>query len=82
MKKLFALALAALMAFSVVAIAAEEDIMLISEEEGVALGHNIVTDTTPANCVYAGSTKTYCDICYTVFSEKVLPVTEHNSMNI
>ena len=37
MKKLFALALAALMAFSVVAIAAEEDIMLISEEEGVAL---------------------------------------------
>ena len=37
MKKLFALALAALMAFSVVAIAAEEDIMLISEEEGAAL---------------------------------------------
>lgn len=37
MKKLFALALAALMAFSVVAIAAEEDIMLISEETDVVV---------------------------------------------
>ncbi|MBQ4156246.1 MAG: hypothetical protein IJD90_05530, partial [Clostridia bacterium] len=48
------------------------------KEEGVALEHNIVTETTPADCLYAGSVKTYCDKCSTVFSEKVLPVTEHN----
>ncbi len=46
--------------------------------EGKALGHNIVTDTTQADCVYAGSIKTYCDKCSTVFSEKAIPVTEHN----
>ena len=37
MKKLFALALAAIMVLSISAIAAEEDIMLISEDNGVAV---------------------------------------------
>ncbi len=49
-----------------------------SKSEGKAQGHNIVTDTTPADCLYAGSIKTYCDKCSAVFSEKAIPVLEHN----